>query len=469
MLRGTTPIVLALGLAGCLPENPVLDDATSGTSESGETGEPIEDGLLGCPAGEVCTLVIVSQTLDDRVEVYSAAGPGPTYRGSIDVDLKPNPGGNIAGNNLDEPYGLAFADQTLHVLLGHYPAREQGSLLSLPAASLSAWGNGELVPTSAWFEAGLPTGAVTMVGLERLEPLSLLVRGARLHVGVFANDLLVPENLWTNPSELLEVVPETGAITSTSLGCTGAWSLAVLDEVGDRVAVACDGDEQMVMLVADPDSGALVPECSGDIPFSGKRVRTLAGDGAGGVLVAEQPQIVSDSESSRLWWFAGDCSLRGFTELEGPTSWELRHLAELASDVGPRWLLARGDGDERGVLVLAGEPATGTVSVCGRLDALDDEGAWLAAGGSEPLRPHALAVADEGRSVAIGVGPATTADAAPGWGTVLWVELDDADDPCAATVSSWTDLSASAPAVDAMVPQTWRRAPDVVIIAEVGQ
>ena len=466
--------MLALALAACLPDNPSLDEGTAESGESGDTGETggtIAEGLFGCPAGERCTLVIVSQTIDDRVEVYSAAGPGPRYRGAIDVDLKPNPGGNIAGSNLDEPYGLAFVGQTLNLLLGHYPAREQGSLVSFPATSLSAWGNGELIPTSAWFEAGATTNEVTMVPLERLEPLSLLARGDRLHVGVFANDLFVPEALWTNPSELLELVPTpdgSPTIESTALGCAGAWSFAVLDEVGDRVAFACDGDEQMVLFAAESPGGKLVPECSGDIPFSSKRVRYLAADGGGGALVAEQPAIVSNTESSRLWWFAADCALRGFTELEGATSWDLRQLAALPSDVGPRWLLARADTDERGVLVLAGDPSSGSVSVCGRLDALDDEGAWLAAGGAEPLQPHALAVDSEGRNVAIGVGPASYSDAAPGWGTVLWVELDDADDPCDASVSSWTELSASAPGVDAMVPQTWRRAPDIVIIAELG-
>jgi hypothetical protein len=472
MLRAIAPLVLVLASTACLPGNPSTEaDEADESGEGSDTEGAIAEGLLGCPGDETCTLVIVSQTLDDRVEVYSAAGPGPRYRGAIDVDLVPNPFGDISGNNLDEPYGLAFADQTLHVLLGHHPSREQGSLVSFPAASLSAWGDGSWIPTSAWFEAGATTGGVTMVQLERLEPLTLLARGDRLHVGVFANDLLVPESQWTNPSELLEVVPASGTIESTSLGCSGAWTLAAIDEVGDRVAVACDGDEQLIVLAAEPGSGALVPVCSGDIPFSNKRVRYLAGDGSGGVLVAENPTIISDSEAARLWWFGGDCALRGFTELEGPTSWELRQIAALPSDLGPRWLLARADGEQHGVVVLAGDPGSGSVSECGRLEALDDEGAWLATGGGEPLRPHALAVAANGRSVAIGVGPAAYGDAAPGWGTVLWVELEDtqdAEDPCDASVSSWVDLSASAPLVDPSVPQTWRRAPDVVIVAEIG-
>lgn len=463
MLRRRTPLVLALACAGCLPDNPTGEGLeTEGESGESETGEPIAEGLLGCPASETCTLVIVSQTLDDRVEVYSAAGPGPRYRGAIDLDLKPNVAGNIAGELLDEPYGLALADQTLHVLLGHYPTRTSGSLVSLPAASLAEFGEGELVSPSAWMPAA------TLLQLDRLEPLSLVARRDRLHVGVFANDLFVPEDQWTNASELLAIEPGTGAIEPLALGCAGAWSIAPLDDTGDRLALACDGDEQVVIVEAMAPEGPLALACTGAIPFSGKRVRYLAGDGAGGVLVGESPPIVSDSESSRLWWFDGECGLRGFSELEGALSWELHQIVALPSEVGPRWLLARGDGEARGVIVLAGDPVAGTVSECGRLTALDDEGAWLAEGGSEPLRPHALALAPEGRALAIGAGPANYGDAAPGWGEVAWVELDDAEDACDASVSSWVVLSDSAPAVDPMVPQTWRRAPDVVIVAEVG-
>jgi hypothetical protein len=456
-------VVLALLGGGCLPDNPSLDDeATSSEGGESETGEPpVAEGLLGCPAGEACTLVIVSQTIDDRVEVYSAAGPGPTYRGAIDVDLKPNLGGNIAGELLDEPYGLAFADQTLHVLLGHYPTRSEGSLLSLPAAGLIDVGAGELVGPLAWM------ASASVLPLERLEPLSIVARGEGLHVGVFANDLALPEDQWTNQSSLLAIDAQAGTIEPLALACAGAWTLARLDDAGDRLALACDGDEQIAVVAAEQPGGPLAPACTAAIPFTGKRVRYLAGDGLGGMLVAEHPTLPSTDESARLWWFDGACGLRGFTTLEGDISWTLHQLAALPSELGPRWWVARGDGEQRGVLMFAGDVASGEATQCSRLQTLDDEGAWLALGGSEPLRPHALAPASSGRALAIGAGPASYGDAAPGWGKVLWVELDDAEDPCEAEVVSFTELSASAPAVDPMVPQTWRRAPDVVLVVEV--
>src|SRR5690606_27200822 len=88
--------------AGCLPDNPPTsgdsdgetgsDTATTdGTETSGDSGVPPPGGMLGCPAGETCTLVLVSQTLDDRLEVFSPGDPrGAVYRGAIDLDFKPN-------------------------------------------------------------------------------------------------------------------------------------------------------------------------------------------------------------------------------------------------------------------------------------------------------------------------------------------------------------------------------------------
>ncbi|NVB43673.1 hypothetical protein G6O69_38045, partial [Pseudenhygromyxa sp. WMMC2535] len=84
------------------------------------------------------------------------------------------------------------------------------------------------------------------------------------------------------------------------------------------------------------------------------------------MLLTEAPTIVSTTEDARLWWFDGGCGLRGFTTLEGASSWDLRQLVALPEERvdslaldGPRWLLARADGDARGVLVLAGDPEAG--------------------------------------------------------------------------------------------------------------
>ncbi len=469
------PVVLLASLSlslACLPDNPTLDD----DGESGETGETggelerVEDGLLGCPAGEACTIVAVSQTIDDRVELYTGAGPGPRYRGALDLDLKPNPGGDISGELLDEPYGLAWDGLALHVLVGHYPTRELGSLLSFPIASLEFYELGATVPSGDWFLGNTDTQPpIRLAPLDRTEPLSLIARpdGALL-VSVFANDLMLPDGAWTVASELLAVTydfgPNQTQVDALALDCAGAWSIVALDDDADAVALACDGDEALAIVDVDP----LAQRCVADVLFSDKRVRYLAPDGLGGVIVGEHPAIASANEDARIWWFDGDCQTRGFTVLDAAVSWELRELVAIPSELGPRWLLARADGDERGVLILAGDPAAGTVEVCGRVAGLDAAGAWTASGGASPLRPHALALTRDGLGLAVGVGPATYDNAGPGYGAVWWVSFDDAEDPCDRVAVETVELSAEAPAVDPMLPQTWRRAPDVVELIEVA-
>src|SRR5690606_740166 len=101
---------------------------------------------------------------------------GPSYRGALDLDLVPNPGGDISGEQLDEPYGLAWDGHELHVLVGHYPTRQLGSLLSFPAASLAGFAPGSLVTNDEWFAGGTSTTlGVRLTPLEREEPLSMLV------------------------------------------------------------------------------------------------------------------------------------------------------------------------------------------------------------------------------------------------------------------------------------------------------
>jgi hypothetical protein len=453
-------------ITACLPDNPIIDDESGETEETdSEPDERVEDGLLGCPSGQSCTIVVVSQTIDDRVDLFTGAGAGPRYRGSLDLDLKPNPGGDISGENLDEPYGLAWDGRSLHVLVGHYPTRELGSLLSFPAASLVGYAPGTTVPNSDWFAGGTSTSAgVRLTPLDRVEPLSLLVHpgSGALLIATFANDLMLPESTWTAPSELLTWTPDM--IEALEVDCAGAWSIVALDEDADTVALACDGDEAVVLLDTDP----LARRCVADIPFADKRVRYLAPDGLGGVIVGENPVIVSANEDARLWWFDGNCGLRGFTTLDAALSWELREIVAIPSAVGPRWLLARADADQRGVIVLAGDPSEGKVAPCGRLDALDQAGAWTAAGGVSPLRPHALALSEDGHALAVGVGPATYDNAGPGYGSVWWVELDQAEDACDRVAVEVVELGSFAPAVDPQLPQTWRRAPDVLELIEVG-
>lgn len=464
-MRSVPAATLALLLVACLPENPATAEAGETSDETGDTGdERIETGLLGCPSGESCTIIAVSQTIDDRVDLFTAAGSGASYRGALDLDLKPNPGGDISGENLDEPYGLAWDGSELHVLIGHYPMRDVGSLLSFPASALADYADGETIPNGDWFGGTSTSVGVQLTPLERTEPLSLLVHpgSGELLIATFANDLMLPEAQWTNESELLAL--ELGSTPEAiTVGCPGAWSITALDADADAVALACDGDEAVAIVDTDP----LAARCVADILFGDKRVRYLAPDGLGGVVVAENPQIVSATEDARIWWFDGDCSTRGFTTLEGATSWELRSLVAIPSGVGPRWLLARADSDARGVIILAGDPSEGTLSECGRIDALDQAGAWTASGGVSPLRPHALALTSDGFGLAVGVGPADYDNAGPGYGSVWWVDLDAAEDPCDRTGVSTVELGAFAPSVDPQLPQTWRRAPDVLEIIEV--
>jgi hypothetical protein len=475
---------VALGwLAACLPDNPDAPLAEAG--EAGETGdsgaEPrVETGLLGCPADEACTIVAVSQTIDDRVELFTAAGPGPVYRGALDLDLKPNPNGDISGENLDEPYGLAWDGAALYVLVGHYPSQEFGSLLRFGAAALADSADGAMVASGEWFAGGASTRpGISLTPLERTEPISLVVdpgSGALL-IATFANDLLLPDVNWTEPSELLRIADpsDLGALGSGSapeieaaaLGCAGAWSVVALDEDAETVAIACDGDESVVLAASDPIGPEYGPRCVADIPFMDKRVRYLAPDGLGGVIVGEAPPIISANEDARIWWFDGNCQLRGFTVLDGATSWELRDLVLVPSAAGPRWLLARADTDDRGVVILTGDVEAGTVSPCGRIDALDQAGAWTALGGTAPLRPHGLALTRDGLGLAVGVGPNSYPNAGPGYGTIWWVELDASEDACDRAALEVVELSSAAPAVDPNIPLTWRRAPDVVHLIEV--
>jgi hypothetical protein len=401
-------------------------------------------------------------------------GPGPVYRGALDLDLKPNPDGDISGEYLDEPYGLAWDGAALHVLLGHYPDRHVGSLLSFPAAELAAVEAGALVPLADWFVGGEATGlGARLLVLDRTEPLSMLVHGpsGSLLIAVFANDLMLPDAMWQTPSELLALGPfgdDVDVEPRVAMpGCAGAWNIIALDEDTDAVALACDGDERIAILDVDSESEGAVasPRCVGEVPFSDKRVRYLAADGLGGLVLAEHPPIVSASEDARLWWFDGDCEVRGFSTFEAALSWQLRELERIPAE-SPRWLLAQAEGDQGNVVVLAGDASTGEITECGRLDGLASAGVWTADGGSEPLRPHALALSSDGRGLAIAAAPADYANAEPGYASVWWTSLDYADDPCDAIVLDPVELGASAPAVDSSVPQTWRRAPDVLTLIE---
>ena len=462
----------------------VADETGTAGDDDDDVGDDDDDGgaggaFLGCPEGESCTLVLVSQTLDDRLEIFSP-GEANAYRGAIDLDLKPNmcegcePGDNGDGR-LDEPFGVARGGGFLHVAVGHYPTREAGSLVSFPLTMFESLAAGSTLPASDFFADGTFTDPVVAPALGELEPIFVTRRGARLLVGTFNNDLFATEDTWTNPGKLLVLDVEDPAATPGEpdlgpLGCNGAAQVVELD--ADTIAIACDGNEKVAVLdVADLDAtpladvGSTITGTICDIPGAtvDRRVRYLAPDGEGGFLVAEGPTPLSLMSGTRLWHFDGECQMLGLA-----TSMGSGQIGEVeATPTAPgTWLVASAgvlDPAMRGVLVVRN--AGGMLEVCQTLPGFDD--AWTATDGE--LEPFALAITSDGTGLAVGAGPFQAPTAGPGYGKVLWATLQGADDPCtmSATVTDLTDGSA-APAVDAMDPATYRRAPAVVELVEIS-
>lgn len=445
------------------------------TSTTGDDGEvPPQAGLLGCPGG-ACTFVIVSQAFDDRLEIFAPRGDGPIYRGAIDVDFKPNPMGDNSGENLDEPYGLALDERGLVALVGHYPMRDSGSLLLIPHELLAMQAVGTTLLASQYFDAGTFSAGVTEIALGEEEPIFVRTHpSGRLLIGVFDNDLFALETEWTNPGKLLVVDPTSGEVgtrTFDAIGsgsCAGAWSVVPLDENMDAIALACDGDEGAVVLDVSAvgqgtvaDAAAAIDGCVAEVPFPDKRVRYLAADGTGGFLLAENSQL-ADFQDGRLWRFDGECQQLGATGVIPGPFWEVREIVHVPHADGPRWLLPTGRTADRGVHVVRDGDAG--PEICAKLD--DFESYWADDAGGE-LHPYALALDGDARGLAIGAGPAEAPSDGPGYGRVLWAELDAAVDPCTSSpVTTVVDLTASAPAVTADDPATWRRAPNVVLVKQ---
>lgn len=118
--------VWPLHTSGCLPDNPTGANSTSGSPDDDQTTDD-EGEVLAC-SEPPCTFVLVSQTLDDRVEIFAPDDvDGQIYRGALDLDLKPNECqgcglGDYNAGRLDEPFGLAVAGGFVHVVAGHYPS-----------------------------------------------------------------------------------------------------------------------------------------------------------------------------------------------------------------------------------------------------------------------------------------------------------------------------------------------------------
>ncbi|MBK7824682.1 hypothetical protein [Nannocystis sp.] len=471
MLSRCAPLVLVL-LAACLP------DGLSNVTETGSTGDPgtgeqptsggDTPGLFACDSPP-CKLVMVSQTLDDRVDIYDVTGT-PSLRGRISLDLKPDPSGQqISGNLLDEPYELALTATSLIVTIGHYPDTDQGSLIRFPLTAFADVPAGGIFTVDRYFTGGSFSDGVAEVAHGRREGIFLLPHpSGRLLVGVFANDLKTTE--WTNPSSLLVLDSDLAAVpASIDLGaldkpCIGAWHLAALDAEVSRVAVACDGSDSVAVLTLPgdfatasiQDAAAGVTGCGLNLSSGLWTTQFVAADGAGN-LIAVQSQL---AESPRLWQVHPDCSTGKPSQDAPPGLEQVRLLREPVllrggSGDAARWLVASGPTDPGVVIVKGGA----TPTMCGRLGGLD----LLAAANA----PWALALDASGEHLAIGAGPPSNPELAEGRGQVLWATLDRSKlDACEVAATDLVDLNAGRFLVGA--PETWVRAPNVVVIAEIG-
>jgi hypothetical protein len=496
MSRFGSALVLLATLAGCPgddggadgtgTEDTAGDDTTASGTSVGDDGGGGE--VLGCPDGAACRLVLVAQTLDDRVEIFSPDDPdGAVYRGAIDVDLKPNtcdgcnPGDNGA-DRLDEPFGLARAGGFLHVIAGHFPTRDTGTLLSFPLELFEGREVGGVVSVAEYWSGG-PVGGVVEVPLQQLEPIYLSVHGSRLLIGTFANDLFASEDTWTESGKLLVLDADDPAagLGITDLGalmggaCNAAGEVVPIAE--GVIGVACDGNEAVALLdisgiadLAPADAAASITGTLCDIPGAtdNRRVRHLAPDGAGGVLVAEGPTPLDLLSAARLWHFDGACGLQSLTPLDAMGDWQLGNVVALPG-AASTWLFVSGaatSAGHRGVFV-AQDTGASELQICGPIAGFDPH---LTDALGEPLEPVTVAVTADASHLAVGVAPFIASADEAGYGKVLWATLDGAADPCAmtATVVDLTDGSTGAPVVDAADPSTWRRAPSVIEIAELG-
>jgi hypothetical protein len=477
MVPRATPVLLAAVLCACPTYPSITDSDTLTTTATGQATDTdptggAATGLFAC-AEPPCTVLMVSQTLDDRIDVYDV-GASPYLRGRIATDLKPDPSGlQTDGNLLDEPYGLALDGTTLWAAIGHYPDTASGSLLAFPRTAFDGLAAGAVFTEDMYFQAGSGafTGGVQSLPLGRREAIFLLPHpSGRLLVGVFANDLKAAD--WTTPSELLVVDPNDLTPGAFDLGaldpapCLGGWRLEALDANVSRVALACDGSESIAVVTLPADFATLTPAgaadgmtaCSANLGGTGQWTsQFVAADGAGGLL-AIQSQLTG---SPRLWAYKADCTPYGAPGGVAPGLESVRLLREpvLVRPGGPGvlpiWLVA-GGAPGPGVQVVRGGV---TPELCGTLTGLD----VLAADNA----PWALALDASRTHLAIGAGPSSSPEFAEGRGQVLWATLDLAGiDDCKVAATAVVDLTEGS--YQSGDPRTWVRAPNVLVVAELG-
>lgn len=464
--------LLGLLVTSCLPDNPSAITMTGTTSVPDSTGESPtggdSSGLFGCD-NSPCKLVLVSQSLDDRIDVYDVTST-PRLRGRISLDLKPDPSGQqISGNLLDEPYGLALTPTDLVVTIGHYPDTDQGSLVRFPLANFTGVAAGGSFPVDSYFKAGAFLNGVAEFAHGRREGIFLVPHpSGRLLLGVFANDLKTTE--WTTPSSLLVLEPDlAGEPGVVDLGvldkpCIGAWRLEPLDASVSRVAAACDGSDSVAVLTLPndfamanvQDAAAGVSGCGAELSSGAWSTQFVAPDGAGD-FVAIQTQLL---EPPRLWKVGADCSTAKPSQGTAPGLEQVRLLRQpvllrSGSSDRARWLVASGPTDPGVVVVKSGTSPV----LCGKLaglDLLDTANA-----------PWALALDSTGEHLAIGAGPPSNPELAEGRGQILWATLDVSKlDSCEVTATEVVDLNAGR--FQSGAPETWVRAPNVILVAEIG-
>lgn len=462
---------------GCLEENPIEPTDSQGTDDptaaTGDTTAGAEDGLLAC-AAPPCTVLVVSQTLDDRIDIYDVTAT-PFLRGRIGTDLKPDPSGEqTQGNLLDEPYGLILDNNYLWAAIGHYPDTDRGSLLAFPHAAFADVAQGGTFAESQYFAASKFSAGVLDLPFGRQEAIFLVPHpSGRILVGVFANDLRAAS--WPEPSELLVVDPadlRPEAIGAFSLDldttpCNGGWKLTALDDDVSRVAVACDGNDAIAVVslpgdfaeLAPADAAAGMSACSTPLASGTISTQFVAPDGASGLL-AVQSQIL---EPPRLWSINGNCGIGGAPGDELPP--ELAAVRVVREPVLLRpasggqpamWLLAS-ETPAPGVLIVRGG---GSPTVCGQVSGLD-------AIDTAENAPFALTLDATRTRLAIGAGPVSNPPFAEGRGQVLWATLDVSElDSCAVAATDVVDLTEGT--FVATDPRTWVRAPNLLHIAELG-
>lgn len=469
------PVLLG---TSCLKDNyehtdSYTDGSAGSTTEttSGTTGG-VEDGLLAC-ATPPCTVLVVSQTLDDRIDVYDVTA-APYLRGRIGTDLKPDASGEqTMGNLLDEPYGLALDSNHLWAAIGHYPDTDRGSLLAYPRSAFAGLEPGAMFSEDMYFGTGQFSAGVLSLPLGRREAIFLVPHpSGRLLVGVFANDLRAAS--WPEPSEVLVVDPadlRPEAIGAFSLDlamnpCNGGWKPVALDDDVSRIAVACDGSETIAVVslpadfadAAPADAAAGMTACTAPLSTGTINTQFVAPDGAGGLL-AVQSEIL---EPPTLWSINSSCSLNGAPGDDLPP--ELSTVRTVREPVlvrpagqgnAPMWLLAS-EIPVPGVLIVRGGP---TPAICGQVSGLD---------GIDPENaPFALALDATRTHLAIGAGPVSNPPFAAGRGQILWAGLDLAGlDDCAVEATDVVDLTQGA--FQAAQPHTWVRAPNMLLVAELG-